>query len=87
MLVPPVQATLAPDRVYELDFDRLNCAICRKAIKDTLIGLSKVKSVDYDLKNYRCIVTMSGTATLSYDTVEKAFKGTKYVFRSIAEKR
>jgi hypothetical protein len=87
MLVPSVQAIAPPDRVYTLDFDRLNCAICRKAIKETLTGLSNVKSVDYDLKGLRCHVTMNGSATLTFETVEKAFKNTKYVFRSIAEKR
>jgi copper chaperone CopZ len=86
-LCPSVQAIAPPDRVYELDFDRLTCSICRKAIKEVLIGLDKVKSVDYDLKNYKCFVTMNGSATLSHDTVDKAFRGTKYVFRGIAEKR
>jgi hypothetical protein len=86
-LAPSLQAIAPPDRVYQLDFDKLTCSICRKAIKDTLIGLDKVKSVDYDLKNYKCFVTMNGSATLSYDTVDKAFKGTKYVFRGISEKK
>lgn len=87
MIVPAVQAIAAPDRVYELDFDRLNCAICRKAIKETLLGLDKVKSVDYDLRGLRCIVTMNGSATLTSATIEKAFKTSKYVFRTITEKR
>jgi hypothetical protein len=87
MLAPSVQAIAPPDRCYELDFDRLNCAICRKAIKETLLGIDKVKSVEYDLRALRCMVTMNGSATLSFDTVEKAFKGSKYVFRSITERR
>jgi hypothetical protein len=86
-VVSPVQAIAPPDRVYDLDFDRLNCAICRKAIKETLCKLDKVKSVEYDLRALRCIVTMQGNATLSAATVEQAFKGTKYVFRSISERK
>jgi hypothetical protein len=85
--MPASAALIAPDRVYQLDFDNLTCGICRKNVKDTLLTLSNVKSVDYDLKAYICYVTMNGSATLTATTVEDAFKGSKYVFRGISEVR
>ena len=85
--MPVSGAVIAPDRVYQLDFDNLTCGLCRKAVKDTLLTLSNVKSVDYDLKAYTCFVTMNGSATLTHSVVEAAFKGTKYVFRGLSEVR
>lgn len=87
LLASPLLAAVAADRVYVLDFDKLNCGLCRKAIKEKLEGLRGVKSVEYDLKEYRCIVTMNGDSTLTAATVTDLFKNTKYVFRSISERR
>jgi copper chaperone CopZ len=87
VIVPSAEAIAPPDRVYELDFEKLNCAICRKAIKETLTKLDTVKSVEYDLKAYKCIVTMRGQSTLTAATVQESFKGSKYVFKSINERR
>jgi hypothetical protein len=50
--VPMPAAVSAPDRVYDVDFYSLSCAVCRKNIKETLLTLPNVKSVDYDLKCY-----------------------------------
>ena len=47
----PLQAdVVAPDRVYDVDFTGISCAICRKQIKEMLLKIPNVKSVDYDLK-------------------------------------
>jgi hypothetical protein len=81
----PAEPLVAPDRVYDAVFDSLTCAVCRKQIKETLMKLPKVKSVDYDLKCYRCYVTMEGDATLTAAQVDEAFRPTKYIFRSITE--
>ena len=73
------------DRVYDVCFDGLTCALCRKSIKETLSKLPDVKSVDFDLKCYKCYVTMNGAATLTFKQVDDAFKTSKYIFRSITE--
>jgi copper chaperone CopZ len=84
--VPVNAGTFAPpDRVYDALFDSLTCAICRKQIKETLLKLPKVKSVDYDLKCYKCYVTMDGDAKLTAAQLDEAFRPTKYIFRSITE--
>jgi copper chaperone CopZ len=75
----------APDRVYDVDFYSLNCAICRKAIKEQLMKMPNVKSVDYDLKTYKCYVTMNGNATLTMAQLEEAFKTSKYMPKGIVE--
>jgi hypothetical protein len=75
----------APDRVYDVDFYSLTCAICRKAIKETLLTIPNVKSVDYDLKCYKCYVTMNGDATLTMAQLDAAFKTSKYLPKGIVE--
>jgi cation transport ATPase len=83
----PAAGVVPPDRVYDAVFDSLTCALCRKQIKETLMTLPKVKAVDFDLKAYKCYVTMDGGATLTAKQVDDAFKPTKYIFRSITECR
>src|SRR5262245_11279001 len=73
------------DRVYDADFYSLTCAICRKSIKETLLKMPNVKSVDFDLKCYKCYVTMNGQATMTMAQLEAAFKDSKYMPKGIVE--
>jgi copper chaperone CopZ len=83
----PLQADLAapPDRVYDVDFSGMGCAICRKQIKEIILKIKDVKAVDYDLKASKCYVTMNGSATLTYAQLDEAFRPTKYIFRGVTE--
>ena len=82
----PVQAdVVAPDRVFDVDFSGMGCAICRKQIKEIILKIPNVKSVDYDLKASKCYVTMNGTAELKYAQLDEAFRPTKYIFRGVTE--
>ena len=67
----PVRAdVVAPDRVFDVDFSGMGCAICRKQIKEIILKIPNVKSVDYDLKASKCYVTMNGTAEPMFDIAE-----------------
>jgi copper chaperone CopZ len=81
----PAVPVAPPEKVYDVTFDALTCAVCRKQIKETLLKIPKVKSVDYDLKCYKCYVTMEADATLTATQVEEAFRPTKYIFRTLTE--
>ena len=48
--------------------------------------MPNVKSVDYDLKVYKCYVTMNGNATMTMAQLEEAFKTSKYMPKGIVER-
>ena len=87
MLVPTVEAQPAPDRVYEVDVTLVGCAVCRKQIKQIFMGIDGVKSVEFDLKAKKAIVTMNGDKVLAKSVVDEAFKRSKYIVNGMVEKK
>lgn len=87
MIVPPAEAMVAPDRVFEVDVSLVSCAVCRKKIKEILMAIENVKEVEFDLVNKKALVTMKGNADLKKDVLAKAFEPSKYIFNGVVEKK
>jgi copper chaperone CopZ len=85
-IVPPAQATIAPDRVYEVDVTLVSCAVCRKKIKEIFLAIDGVKDVEFDLKAKVAIVTMKGDKELKRATVDEAFRLSKYTVNGMKER-
>jgi copper chaperone CopZ len=87
MIVPPASAMTAPDRYFDFDVSLLSCAVCRKQIKEILMAIDGVKAVDFDLVNKKCYVTMNGDKALTKESLEVAFRPSKYIFNGVTEKK
>jgi copper chaperone CopZ len=80
-------AVAAPDAVYEVAISGMTCKGCAKEVKDLVVKIADVKTVEIDVKAGLATITMNGSAKLDRAAVETALKGSKFAVTSFSEKK